>query len=376
MGKNNANETKKQTEPDGTPAQSKWAKTKVANLYRYVPSGKYFARVRIGDKVHFKSLKTDVFTVAQQRLPDLKKELRGETDGEKRVANGKMTFGDARAIYEARLEANNGITKGAKVYRRKCIETLFANWEGLEKTDVRKVSINECLDWAKGLAEKYSPSVYNNTVDTLRGILNIAIKSGARYGNPAMEIAKRKPTVKKLTLPTREKFDELVLSIENAGGRFSQDCADLVRFLAFGGFRKTEAAGVQWGFCDFTKGQIYLPPEITKNHEPRYVPMIDKMRELLKRLRTERPDEPVTGLVMRVNECQKAIENHAKKIGMERITHHDLRHLFATRCIEAGVDIPTVSRWLGHKDGGALAMKVYGHLCDEHSAEMAKRVNF
>jgi len=34
-----------------------------------------------------------------------------------------------------------------------------------------------------------------------------------------------------------------------------------------------------------------------------------------------------------------------------------LRHLFATRCIESGVDIPTVSRWLGHKDGGALAMK-------------------
>jgi integrase len=45
---------------------------------------------------------------------------------------------------------------------------------------------------------------------------------------------------------------------------------------------------------------------------------------------------------------------------MHRITHHELRHLFATRCIESGVDIPTVSRWLGHKDGGALAMKVYG----------------
>jgi len=39
---------------------------------------------------------------------------------------------------------------------------------------------------------------------------------------------------------------------------------------------------------------------------------------------------------------------------MARITHHDLRHLFATTCIEAGVDIPTVSRWLGHQDGGAL----------------------
>ena len=48
-------------------------------------------------------------------------------------------------------------------------------------------------------------------------------------------------------------------------------------------------------------------------------------------------------------------------------THHDLRHPFATRCIESGMDIPTVSRWLGHKDGGALAMKTYSHLRREDS---------
>lgn len=42
--------------------------------------------------------------------------------------------------------------------------------------------------------------------------------------------------------------------------------------------------------------------------------------------------------------------NVAAKIGMRRITHHDLRNFFATMCIESGVDIPTVSRWLGHKD--------------------------
>jgi hypothetical protein len=44
--------------------------------------------------------------------------------------------------------------------------------------------------------------------------------------------------------------------------------------------------------------------------------------------------------------------------------------------IESGVDIPTLSRWLGHKDGGALAMKTYGHLRDEHSVEMARKVTF
>ena len=40
------------------------------------------------------------------------------------------------------------------------------------------------------------------------------------------------------------------------------------------------------------------------------------------------------------------------------------------------MDIPTVSRWLGHSDGGALAMRVYGHLQVEHSLAMSKRVNF
>ena len=70
------------------------------------------------------------------------------------------------------------------------------------------------------------------------------------------------------------------------------------------------------------------------------------------------------------------MDRAAKKVGMTRITHHDLRHLFATQCIENDVDIPTMSRWLGHKDGGALAMKTYGHLRDEHSVNMAQRVSF
>ena len=87
-------------------------------------------------------------------------------------------------------------------------------------------------------------------------------------------------------------------------------------------------------------------------------------------------DEPESQPVMRVRECQKAMDRAAKVVNMARITHHDLRHLFATLCIESGVDIPTVSRWLGHKDGGALAMRVYGHLRDQHSVAMAQKVTF
>jgi site-specific recombinase XerD len=53
-----------------------------------------------------------------------------------------------------------------------------------------------------------------------------------------------------------------------------------------------------------------------------------------------------------------------------------LRHPFATHVIESGVDIPAVSRWLGHQNGGALCMKTYSHLRDEHSTSEARKVAF
>jgi hypothetical protein len=36
----------------------------------------------------------------------------------------------------------------------------------------------------------------------------------------------------------------------------------------------------------------------------------------------------------------------------------------------------TLSKWLVHKDGGVLALKTYGHLRDDHSREMAKKLKF
>jgi len=87
---------------------------------------------------------------------------------------------------------------------------------------------------------------------------------------------------------------------------------------------------------------------------------------LFQRMRSERSRESLEAKVFRVRECQKSLDRACKKVGTDRVTHHDLRHLFATRCIESGVDIPTVLRWLGHRHGGALAMKTYGHLRPEH----------
>jgi integrase len=125
---------------------------------------------------------------------------------------------------------------------------------------------------------------------------------------------------------------------------------------------------------DFEKGVLHA--HITKNGKDRWIPLNSSLRQLLEQMRAELAKKSPDQTVMQVFECQKSIDRAAKLAGVKRITHHDLRHLFATRCIEADVDIPTVSRWLGHQDGGALCMKTYGHLRDEHTQNEALKVSF
>jgi hypothetical protein len=36
----------------------------------------------------------------------------------------------------------------------------------------------------------------------------------------------------------------------------------------------------------------------------------------------------------------------------------------------------TIAKWVGHRDGGILIGKVYGHLADTHTKAQAQRVNF
>jgi integrase len=362
-----------------TEKESDWQKTPYANLVRYKSSGMYFARFRVRGKLIRRGLKTRQISVAKLRLADLEKQERQRAEHQTAVADGVMAFADALAIYKQRLAGDGSLKPRSKVYREERIAALLKSWRGLDKTDIRKISKSDCLAWAADFGQKAAPSNFNNTVGTLRLILEVGVEAGARYDNPARFIKRLRVLPKKLQLPSQDEFLALVEVIEKADGGWNHRCADLVRFLAFGGFRKGEAAAITWGECDLEKGEIVVRGDSqtgTKNWTIRRVPMIPEMRQLLERLREERADESATDSVMQVRECQGAINSACKKLGIARFTHHDLRHLFATRCIESGVDIPTVSRWLGHKDGGAFAMKVYGHLRDQHSVSMAQRVTF
>src|SRR5205814_9491195 len=68
--------------------ESLWQKTPYANLVRYSPSRKYFARIRVGGKLIRQSLKTKVLSVAKLKLADLEKKERSKLEGSQRLTEG------------------------------------------------------------------------------------------------------------------------------------------------------------------------------------------------------------------------------------------------------------------------------------------------
>jgi len=303
----------------------------------------------------------------------------------KRISNGngevsaKMLFGEAAAIHLRNLDDNVRIKPRTRDYWLQRLAALIKSCPGLSETEIRKITQGDCKKWASTYSKTASPTNYNNTLALLRHVLSIAVEAGVIYSNPAAILKRAAIRGKEIALPSPDNFNALIAEMRAGHGRDSLNCADFALGLAVTGMRKGEANALEWRDVDFEAGEIVVrrdPETGTKNWAVRRVPLIPDARVLFQRMRSDRPGESLDTKVFRVGECQKALDRACKKVGTDRITHHDLRHLFATRCIESGVDIPTVSRWLGHKDGGALAMKTYGHLRREHSIAQAQRVSF
>jgi site-specific recombinase XerD len=80
--------------------------------------------------------------------------------------------------------------------------------------------------------------------------------------------------------------------------------------------------------------------------------------------------------ICKVSECQRSLNRACKLAECKWLTHHDLRHYFVTKCLQVGVDVFTLAKWVGHRDNGKLLLKVYSHLQAEHSQAMAAKVTF
>jgi integrase len=336
-----------------------WEKTKTQFLLRDKISGRYYCRLYANGKQHWKSLGTDVTSVARARLAEHIKEFRTAVKTEQTVEEGKATVEQLSKVYLNGVRNQVDIKPSTVHYRDQLVTAILKSWPELSKLQPKNVRESDCAEWAKRFATEYSPTRYNNAVDTLRGIFAVAIDQGLIYRNPAAKLGKRKPNGKRLDLPSREQFAAIVQSVRTEGAWCSQQCGDLIEFLSYSGCRLTEAKNVKWADVKEDGIWIHGGDTGTKNSERRFIPITPAMATLLADMREHpryfRGDRQA--YVLKVSECQKAIDSACSRLNIKRFTHHDLRHLFCTRAIQSGVDVPTVAGWVGHKDGGALLMK-------------------
>src|SRR5437667_5122250 len=135
-----------------------WQKTQYANLIRYKPSKKYFARIRIRGKLIRRTLKTSVLSVAKLRLGDLEKKERQLAEHQTAAADGRMSFGDAVAIYEQRSKGDASLKPRTREYHQQRIKALLRSWPELKQTELRNITKSDCLNWSPTFSQGRSPT--------------------------------------------------------------------------------------------------------------------------------------------------------------------------------------------------------------------------
>jgi len=368
----------------------RWERTQTTNLWKLASTDGYYARVKVNGREKWKSLKTKLSSVAKLRLADFERTERSRAN--KPVSQSPIADNTAGAFLDLFLIDVRAHEKAKSSTERteNAALALEKTWPGFRSLNIRNITASMCAEWAANARAKgtgfvaprakrvhrpMSASAFNKTLAVLRSTLAIAVKAGALYENPADEITRMPPKKKDLILPSKDKFAKILKHIRDAKQRASQQSADMVSFLAFTGARIGECRVATWGDIDTGRNLMRIHGTKTVSSD-RWIPLFPNLSALLGAIRTRRFSCESNERIFSNDSCDNSLSAACLAVGVKSMSHHDLRHLFATWCIESGVDIPTVSRWLGHADGGALAMKTYGHLRQEHSQEQAKKVTW
>lgn len=73
-------------------------------------------------------------------------------------------------------------------------------------------------------------------------------------------------------------------------------------------------------------------------------------------------------------QCQHHFKKLVREAGIQDINFHVLRHTFATRCVELGIDIKTISEVLGHSSV-SMTLNRYVHPAFEHQRECLEKLS-
>lgn len=230
--------------------------------------------------------------------------------------------------------------------------------EGLGKLQASSVS-GEMLDrYAAELLDKLSP----RTVNDILTIVSLAYKFGE------LEYGIQKPPIRRVKVPQTEMR---VLSIEEQKvlEKYLLSEMDQYKFgvllALYTGLRIGELCALEWEDIQSdrllvtktlhrikaetgTKIEITTPKTSASN---RIVPLPPPLQTLLSQFSsTGAVIKSPAGKVAEPRLLQLKFDKYIRECGLEKTNFHALRHTFATRCVEAGFDVKTLSEILGHTD--------------------------
>lgn len=227
-----------------------------------------------------------------------------------------------------------------------------------------------------------------NSVNAIISVLQSSLKTANFLGLTAEYTAdkvkrpklKEKP-VECFSLKEQKQIEQAILS-----GR--KDKLYGILLCLYSGLRIGELIALQWSDIDFTKGILTVSkscydskdgliidePKTTNSR--RLIPLPKQLLPILKGIKKKSISPFVVsanGSPVSVRSYQRSFELLLKRLNIPHKGFHSLRHTFATRALECGMDVKTLSEILGHKNP-TITLNRYVHSLMEHKQEMMNRL--
>ncbi len=241
-----------------------------------------------------------------------------------------------------------------------------------------------------GLSEKgLATNTINSIVSVVKSSLKRAVALGvvsAQYSDTIVRPKGREKKVECFTKAEQRKIEKYVS--ENKKSKLFG-----IVLCLYTGLRIGELLALKWSDLDLSKGIINITKschdewnngqyvKITDapktENSYRIVPIPKQLLPRLKELKRQSTGEYMIGgksiYGAEVRSYQRMFETALKKLGIAHKGFHALRHTFATRALEVGMDVKTLSEVLGHSDP-TITLKRYAHSMLEHKTEMMNKL--
>ena len=176
--------------------------------------------------------------------------------------------------------------------------------------------------------------------------------------------------------------------IEQAVMNWKKDKLYGILLCLYSGLRIGELIALQWSDIDLTKGILTVSKSCHDSKDGliidapktissrRMIPLPKQLLPILKNIKKKSDDPFVVsakGKPVSVRSYQRSFELLLKRLNIPHKGFHSLRHTFATRALECGMDVKTLSEILGHKNP-TVTLNRYAHSLMEHKVNMMNRL--